>query len=156
MFPLLCFEKGGHFVLLDFAEIVFNPGLVNQVLTLDQKNSDVSDQEPDSPSQTKEGIVFFKNPGPVSMQQTYPQLLTVMMDYIKLHGFAAHARRRTGTSTSCGVRLEDIRQHLMQNVEGLTTISKSKLYNLLQPAERGGRAAWTASFLDQDQGPGIR
>lgn len=133
-FPLLGVEKCGYFILLDYTEIVNNPGLVNQVLMLDQTNSKETDQEQDSPSQAKEGIMFLQKPEPISMQQKYPQLLTVMMDYIKLHGLAAHARRRTGTSTSCGVHLEDIRQNLLMNVDGLTTISKSKVYNLLQPA----------------------
>ena len=115
-FPLLCVEKDGQFVLFDYTEIVFNPGLVSEVLTLDRNQSVVGDNQPHNHSQTKEGIKFFKKLGPTSMQQKYPEFLTTMMEFIKLHCFAAHARRRTATSMSCGVRLEDIRQHLMENI----------------------------------------
>jgi len=31
-----------------------------------------------------------------------------LLDFIKLHGFAAHVQRRAGTSSKCGVRLKDI------------------------------------------------
>ena len=132
-FPLRCVEKDRHFVLLDYTETVFSAGLVSEVLTLDQNQSMAGDNELHDHSQRKEGIVFFKKPWPMSSQQKYPELLTTMMEFIKLHGFAAHARCRTATSTSYSVRLEDIRQHLTHNVEGLTTISKSKVYNLLKP-----------------------
>ena len=135
-FPLLCVNKNKHFVLLDYTEIIFNPGIISQVLTLDQENSDEHNIQgvKDTHSEAREGIMFFNKPGPVPTQQKYPELLTTMMSFIKLHGFAAHARRRTGTSTSCGVRLQDIKNHLIENVEGLTTISKTKVYYLLKPA----------------------
>ena len=90
-FPLLCVAKDEHFVLLDYAEIVFNPGLVSEVLTLYQNQSVASDNEPHTHSQTKEGMMFFKKLGLTSMQQKYPKLLTTAMELTKLHGFPAHA-----------------------------------------------------------------
>jgi len=78
--------------------------------------------------------MFYRQTGPVPLQKRFPQLLSEILDFIKLHGFAAHVRRWTGTSSTCGVRLEDIRQHVLKNVNGLTKISRSKIYNLLKPA----------------------
>jgi len=53
-------------------------------------------------------VFFYEQTGPIPLQKKFPQLLTVMLDFIKHHGFAAHVRRRSGTSSTCGVRLEDI------------------------------------------------
>ena len=75
--------------------------------------------------------MFYSKPGPMPLQGRYPQLLTTMLDFVKLHGFAAHIRRRAGTSTSVSVTLSQIRQHVLDNVDGLTKISRSKVYNLI-------------------------
>lgn len=63
------------------------------------------------------------------------------MNIVKLHGFAAHSRHRNGTTTSCGVKVEDICQHVLQNVDGLDKISQTKIYYLLKPARENTRAA---------------
>lgn len=124
-FPVVSVKSGERHVLIDYTEMIFNPGLVHQVMVLDKKadTEESSEQEPES---VEQGIFFYKRTGPVPLQKKFSQLLTVMLDFIKLHGFAAHVRRRSGTSTTCGVRLEDIRQHVLKNVEGLTKISKSR------------------------------
>lgn len=49
--------------------------------------------------------------------------------------------QRTGTGASCGVRLKDIRDHVIENVEGLNSISKTKIYYLLKPANENSRDA---------------
>lgn len=112
-------------MLIDYFEMVFHPGMVSEMMSLDKPD------EPDAHfaaqsfpvERNHEGIMFYKQPGPLPLQTKLPQLLTVMLDFIKLHGFASHVRRRSGTSTSCGVSLNDIREHVLKNVEGLTKIS---------------------------------
>ncbi|XP_071502781.1 uncharacterized protein [Diadema antillarum] len=79
--------------------------------------------------------------GQTPLQEKYPQLLDVMMNFVQLHGFGAHIRRRTGTATSCGVTLDDVRKHLLENVEGLDTISRTKVYYLMKPARVNSREA---------------
>ena len=63
------------------------------------------------------------------------------MNCVKSHGFAAHARRRADIATSSGFTIEDIRLHLLANVEGLTKISRTKVYKLMQPARSNTREA---------------
>lgn len=63
------------------------------------------------------------------------------MNFVRLHGFAAHIRRRSGTSTSCGVRLADIRQHILMNIDGLAKILRTKICYLLKPAHSYSRDA---------------
>lgn len=140
VFPLLCVHSGTQYVLIDFHEMVFRPNMVAELLQLD-----LPDKHTEEASTTvnpeKEGSFFYDKTGPKPLQEKYPELLTVMLDFIQMHGFAAHARRRTGTATSCGVRLEDVRTHVIANVDGLENISKSKIYNLLQPARTNTKEA---------------
>jgi hypothetical protein len=139
-FPLLCVQSGESYVLVDLHELLFHPNFVHQLLTLDLPESDTELQH-EQELLPQEGVFYYQKTGPISMQQKYPQLLTVMIDFIKLHGFAAHARRRTGTASSCGVRLEDVRQHVLNHVEGLESISRTKIYYLLKPARSNTRDA---------------
>ena len=141
-FPVVCVKNSQRYVLIDYTEMVFSPGLVHQVMVLDKKDDteQTSEEEPGI-AESDQSIMFYKQTGPIPLQKKFPQLLTVMLDYIKLHGFAAHVRRRSGTSSTCGVRLEDIRQHVLKNVEGLTKISKSKIHYLLKPANESTRDA---------------
>lgn len=134
-FPVLLLQKQHTLVLLDFTELQFRPGLVHELLTLDlNPTTEECDDRVERASPNTEGIFFYKKTGPIPLEERYPQLLTTMMEFIQLHGFAAHVRRRSGTGTSCGVRIEDIRQHVLKNVQGLSSVSRSKIYNLLKPA----------------------
>ncbi|XP_065905841.1 uncharacterized protein [Dysidea avara] len=135
-FPLVGVEKG-HYVLIDYCEMIFHPSMVHEMMSLDKPDeSDTDSNDQSYPiAERNEGIMFYRQPGPIPLQTKFPQLLTVMLDFIKLHGFAAHMRRRSATSTTCGVGLNDIREHVLKNVEGLTKISRSKIYNLLKPAK---------------------
>ena len=143
VFPLLGVVKGAQFVLIDYTELVFNPNVVHELLTLKQDNEQ-SDKE-DSPvpllEKPAEGIMFYKKTGPQPLQEKFPQLLDVIVNFVRLHGFGAHTRKRSGTSTSCGVSLEDIRRHVECNVDGLTKISKTKIYHLMKPARSNSREA---------------
>lgn len=88
----------------------------------------------------EEESFFYNNPGPVPLHETYPQIL-VEMNCVKSHGFAAHERRRTAIATSSGFTIEDIRLHLLANVEGLNKILRTKVYKLMQPARVNTREA---------------
>ena len=138
-FPLLCLEKGKQYVLVDYTELQFRPNLVHELLTIDQ-HPQIDEANVDEVANDI-GAFINKKTGPDPLQKKYPELLTVMMDFIKLHGFGAHIRRRTGTATSCGVKLEDIRQHVLKNVEGLEKISRSKIHTLLKPKRENTRQA---------------
>ena len=99
-FPLVGIEKK-HYVLIDYCEMVFHPSMVHEMMSLDKPvESELDSNAQSHPVERNEGIMFYKQPGPVPLQTKFPQLLTIMLDFIKLHGFAAHMRRRTGTSTS--------------------------------------------------------
>ena len=114
-------------MIVDYCETVFHPRMVSKMMSFDKP------EEPDADSAARsfleernhEGIMFYKQPGPILLQTKFPHLLTVLLDFTKLHGFAAHERRCSGTSTSCGANLNDIHEYILKNV-GLTKISHSK------------------------------
>ena len=113
-FLLVGIEKR-HYVLIDYCEMIFHPSMVHEMMSLDKPvESDLDSNAQSHSVERNEGIMFYKQPGPVPLQTKFPQLLTVMLDFIKLHGFTAHMRRCTGTSTSCGVSLNDIREHVLK------------------------------------------
>jgi len=57
--------------------------------------NDDSDKGSNTIHSNKEGVMFYRQTGPVPLQKRFPQLLTEMLDLIKLHSFAAHVRRRS-------------------------------------------------------------
>ena len=52
--------------------------------------------------------------------------------FVKIHDVTADAGRRA--ATSYGVMVDNIRRHLLESLEGLTHISRAKVYYLHQPA----------------------
>jgi len=92
--------------------------MVHEMMSLDKPNeSDTDCNDQSHPVvERNEGVMFYKRPGPIPLQSKFPQLLTVMLDFIKLHGFGAHVRRPYATSTTCGVSLNDIYEHVLKNV----------------------------------------
>ena len=54
-----------------------------------------------------------------SLVEKFPNLINSATNYIKLHGYSAHVRRRTSTGTGTGVSVEDVRQHLITSIPGL-------------------------------------
>lgn len=47
-------------------------------------------------------------PGPKPFFEQFPELVTVVTDFVKLHGFSAEARRRSSVGNMMGVSLKDI------------------------------------------------
>ena len=74
VFPLLWIEKGKQFFLLDFTELIFSPGLVHQILTIDE-TIDVQEETDTTTDSVEEENFFYKKPGPIPKQEQYPQLV---------------------------------------------------------------------------------
>ena len=105
---MLCVHSGSQYVLIDVIELVFRPGLVHELLTLDESlemnNFEMNNLK--DITHVEEGAFFYKKSGPVPLDKKYPQILVEIMNFVKLHGFAADSRRRN--TTLCGVTIENI------------------------------------------------
>ena len=72
-------------------------------------------------------------PGPKPFFEQFPELITVVTDFVKLHGFSAEARRRSSVGNMVGVSLKDIVEHVKQKIPELkeTSISRHTIHRLL-------------------------
>ena len=81
--------------------------------------------------------------------------MTETVSFICLHGFAANSRRRNLIANSCGVTLENLRQHLLDNVPGLKEhgLSRKTVHHLMMPPRAGTNAAKNYKGLIQARIP---
>ena len=65
----------------------------------------------------------------------YPNLIEKAVDFIKFHGYSAHAHRRNSSGSSVGgVSVDAVRQHLIKTVPILTDISRTAVSYLFYPS----------------------
>ena len=70
-----------------------------------------------------------------------------------------HVLGRMSENSGCGMSFENVRITDLDFADDAVIFAETTdvLAGALDsPSEEGGRAAWIASFLDQDQGPGVR
>ena len=58
-------------------------------------------------------------PGPAYIVKKFPTIPDVATEFIKRNGFKAQNKRRDDDFVSCGVSVEEVRQHLLKTVTGL-------------------------------------
>ena len=63
---------------------------------------------------------------------------------MRQHGLAAQCRRQNDTGFSSGITINQIRQHLLENVQGLCehNISKSTVRRVFEAPNKSHNAAW--------------
>ena len=66
--------------------------------------------------------------------QLFPIIIDITSEFLKQHGLAAQCRRRNDTGFSSGVTINQIRQNLLENVQGQRehNISKSRVRRLFR------------------------
>ena len=80
--------------------------------------------------------------GPKSIIQLFPSIIDKTSEFLKQHGLAAQCRRRNDTGFSSGVIINQIRQHLLENVQGLREhISKFSFRGLFKAYNKSQNAA---------------
>ena len=60
-----------------------------------------------------------RKPGRKALVERFPTLIAAATEYVCLHGYSAHARRRETAATGTGCTLEELRDHLLKVVPGL-------------------------------------
>ena len=78
--------------------------------------------------------------GPKSILEKFPDIPVIASEYIKSRGFKARERRRDTKMTSCGVSVQDIREHLLKVVPALKEyggISVTSVRYLFKPVRKG-------------------
>ena len=81
--------------------------------------------------------------GQPSITSKFPQIVDVVAEFIKQHGFSAQNRRRTEKSSSNGVTVKQIQQHLYTNYPELKEhkISLTTIRRMFQAPNKHLKAA---------------
>ena len=145
--------------MLNLTEFFYTPGAVEALLKCCDKShevnkdDDVWEDEQNMPS--SENVASLEkgqmdkhargksNPGQPSIVSKFPTIVDVAAEYVKQNGFSAQCRRRAETWYSSGVTVEEIREHLLQEVPGLKEhgISVTSTRRLFQAPNKGNSAS---------------
>ena len=85
----------------------------------------------------------LKKTGPKSIVENFPNIPDVATEFIKRNGFKAQEKRRNDEFVSCGVTVEEVRQHLLNTVPGLKEngLSKNTVRYLFKPVNKSRNSA---------------
>lgn len=74
------------------------------------------------------------------MFSTIPE---VAAEFLKRNGFKAQEKRRNDDFISCGVTVEEVKKHLLQNIPGLSEygLSENSVRNMFKPVHRSRNAS---------------
>ena len=147
-------EKANKDVLVNVHELLLSPDSFDILLGADK---DVSN-EPDNQTiydPTEEAVLVTEGPTRCRGKEPYwlkfPELVETATNFIKLHSFSAHNRRRETTGTGTGVSLRDLQCHLLDKVPGLKEkgISLDTIHHLMvAPKKNSGRAGRYKGLVD--------
>ena len=150
MLVMLLQTKTGA-IILNLYEFVYTPGAIEALLLCsdihDHTDSDSELVDHSDLSETSTRLADNENAkttcGQPSISSKFPDLVNIAADFVKQHGFAAQSRRRTGTGSSSGVSVVQIREHLLDKVPGLKKhgISISTTRTLFHAPNKGNVAS---------------
>lgn len=152
LMPVMLLQTKTGAIFLNLHEFVYTPGAIEALLLCSDIHDDMdSDSELHDHSDLSEtctrpttGDQSAKTtPGQPSICSKFPDLVNIAADFVKQHGFAAQSRRRTGTGSSSGVSVAQIREHLLDKVPGLREhgISTSTTRRLFHAPDKGNVAS---------------
>ena len=76
-----------------------------------------------------------------SITKKFPQLVSIVEEFIEQHSAAAHNRRREDTMFCHGVSVDQIRKHFLQRIPELPAIPTSTIRRLLLPPNKNRNAS---------------
>ena len=102
---------------------------------------DTEKEEPKVSNKQKQTPVVssaHKKRGQPSIVSKFPTIPEVVTEFLKTNGFKAQERRRDDDFRSCGVSIEEIRQHLLKTVPNLADygISNNTIRYLFVPVNK--------------------
>ena len=136
-------ELGQFFINLK--EFIYTPGALEILLNEQTHKSDENDVEMIQ-SSSQDSVPSKKRinkGGQKPIAQLFSIIIDITSEFLKQHGLAAQCRRRNDTGFSSGVTINQIRQHLLENVQGQRehNISKSRVRRLFKAPNKSHNAA---------------
>ena len=80
-----------------------------------------------------------RKPGRKDQVERFPTMVATATEYVRLHGYSTHTRRRETAATGTGYTLEELRDHLLKVVPGLKDAgcSRTALAYMFFPPHKG-------------------
>ena len=132
-------QRGGQNILIDIHGLIMNEDVFLKLLNEENPLPIISDD-----ASHHENVVVYgprRKSGRKPLYEKYPKLIEIVTNFIKQHSFSAHGRRRETSGTRTGVSLEQIREHILQELPELMDISRSTVHYLMIPPRKGIVAA---------------
>ncbi len=144
-FPVMTVSRGGKTLMINIHEFFINPDTFCDLLRLpeDINTGDTEDISEVDTTTNQPEINKKHAGGRPSKHKQFPAIVTETISFLHLHGFAAKSRRRNLIANSWGVTLEDLKQHLLDNIPDLNEdgISRKTVHHLMMSPRAGTHAA---------------
>lgn len=75
--------------------------------------------------------------GRKTLTKRHPELVPVLSNFIRDNSAEAHNKRQTLTTYTNRVTLNDIKKHVIGNVPGLQSVSRSTIHRMMNPPPKG-------------------
>ena len=136
-------EIGQFFINLK--EFLYTPGAL-EILLNEQTDKSEEDDVEMIESSSQDSVPSKKRVnkgGQKSIAQLFPSIIDITSEFLKQHGLAAQCGRRNDTGFSSDVTINQIRQHLLKDVQELRehNISKSTVRRLFEAPNKSHNAA---------------
>ena len=121
----------------------FDGQMLHDMLIADTVVSSATQQQSSSPPSNRVTAITAGKRGRKCKHEKFPLLVQTVLDYLREHSFSAQERRRNNVATSSGVSLKNIRDHVLEKVEGLKKdgISRQTVAHLMLAPRRKTRNA---------------
>ena len=157
--PGMSVAKGGFIVIVNMHEFLFSGQRDSfaDLLLLDTPVDSEADNKEDTEGEEPQVVhhVHLK-PGRKPLTEQFSEIVTLVTDYVQLHGFSAQSRRRSQVGNSMGVTLKDLQVHLKEKIPELKRrgISRTAIHQLMVAPRQGVRNASRYTDLVQARVPG--
>ena len=144
--PILYLANKNNGVFINLHEFIYMPGSLEYLLSPDTNTNNIN--LTDTNSETFETLTDNNEGaklagGQPSLVSKFSELVDVTANFIKKHGFSAKYRRHNETTSSSGVTIKQVCDHLLENVPGLLdpNISLTTVRRLFNAPNKGYRAS---------------
>ena len=158
-FPIMTLQKNKNTVIVNLHELIMQPGSLTSLIGIQTDSLPQSPEvlpQPQHPHTSCVPKQKKRGSGRPSLASKFPNLIDVVAEFIKQHGYQAHQRRRTETATSCGVTLREIQQHLYEKIPELKKhgLGKTTIAYLMALPHKGHRSSERYKSLVDARVPG--
>ena len=134
-FPVMTLQKNKNTVIVNLHELIMQPSSLTSLIGI---QTDLSRQSPEvlpQPQHPHTSCVPTQKKRGDGRPSKFPNLIDVVAEFIKQHGYQAHQCCRTETAMSCGVTF---REHLYEKIPELKKhgVGKTTIAYLMAPPHK--------------------